>query len=155
MDPMVTAMCIQLRNVRSLAKKVFGSIFMGMVVAIAGFFGAARRVNHEPSQPLFRREASGPRPAFQGNGLIAIMHISHPKTTTARQSKVYTPILIILLPCCADAWDVSYEEHASSCGAQKAYLVRLRDRAAAAASAPRPEAGAAAPPPPSLNSENV
>ena len=67
MEPMVTAMCIQLRNVRSLAKKVFGSIFMGIVVAIAGFLGAARRVNHQPNQPLFLREASGPRPAYHSS----------------------------------------------------------------------------------------
>ena len=65
MEPIVTAMCSQLRNVRSLAKNVFGSIFMGMVVAMAGFLGAGRLLNHQFSNPLRFRDASGPRPAHR------------------------------------------------------------------------------------------
>lgn len=34
MEPMVTAMCSHDRNVRSLAKKVLGSIFMGVELSV-------------------------------------------------------------------------------------------------------------------------
>ena len=81
----LTAMCSQDRKVRSLAKKVLGSIRMGVVLAKARgspFFGA-RELNHQSRGPaLFFSGLFRPKPGSRPSYILhtkphAIHHKDH------------------------------------------------------------------------------